>query len=262
MATELKLHISEQNGKSVIAESYFTSPLKLGTPHTGSDRLEVVLMMASAGILKGDCFRYEIVCGRNTKAFLTEQSYSKIFDTGEGKAEKNQTITVSEGASLYYRPCAVIPFGGSSFQGKMDVKLEADSEFAYADILAAGRIGMGERFRFRKYSNRICVSAEDRPVWIDNCLLVPGRMETEGMLFFDGFTHQGTFYYYGTAEKEEILLNYFSGKTEMSQEEEKKRICLKYGVSKALKGVCIRILAYTAQDIEDFFDITEKLLNL
>lgn len=289
MATELKLHIAERNGKSVITESYFTSPLKLGTPHTGRDRLKVVLMMASAGILKGDSFHYEIVCGANTKTLLTEQSYSKIFDTGEGRAEKIQTITVSEGASLYYRPCAVIPFSGSSFQGKTEIKLEADSEFAYADIMAAGRIGMGERFRFRKYGNRVCVSEADKPVWIDNCLLVPERMEAEGMLFFDGFTHQGTFYYYGTAEKEEMLSDYFSGKPEVSQAkffsegqetekgllkslgeeaegqtgfQENERVYLRCGVSKALKGVCVRILAYTAQDIEDIFDRIEELLKL
>ena len=67
MLTELKLQIVRKNGRSIIGDSYFTSPLKLGTPDAERDRLNVVFMMASAGILKGDEFVYNIRCGERNE---------------------------------------------------------------------------------------------------------------------------------------------------------------------------------------------------
>lgn len=252
MATELKLHIGVKNGRSVITEQFFTSPLKLGLPRIDGERLEIILMMASAGILKGDSFQYEIYCEENTKTLLTEQSYSKIFDTGEGGAEKFQRITVEKNASLYYRPCAVIPFANSTFDGNMIVHVCENSEFAYADIVTAGRVGMGEKFLFRHYRNKVCVLEEERFAWMDHCLLEPDSMALDNMIFFDSYTHMGTFYYYGSPQKEELLL-------ELTPEDNERML---WGISKALKGVCIRILAQTAQDIEETFDKIEEILEL
>lgn len=252
MATELKLHIGRRHKKSVVTEQFFTSPLKLGMPRTEGERLEIVLMMASAGILKGDSFQYEICCEENTKTFLTEQSYSKIFDTGEGGAEKKQNITIEKNASLYYRPCAVIPFANSTFDGDMTVHVNVDSEFAYADIVTAGRVGMGEKFLFRHYRNKVCVLEGESFAWMDHCLLEPDSMELDNMIFFDSYTHMGTFYYYGSPQKEELLL-------ELTAEDNERIL---WGISKAYKGVCIRILAHSAQDIEETFDKIEEILEL
>lgn len=250
MTTQLMLQIKNQDGHSVIEDCYFTSPLKIGTPRYAGNRLYIVLMMASAGILKGDLFDYEIVCHTRSRVHLTEQSYSKIFDTGEGEAKKHLTIRLEEKASLYYNPCAIIPFGGSSFDADTQIVLSTDSEFAYSDIVTAGRIGMGEQFAFRRYHSRVCVSLEDKPVWLDHCLLEPERMMLQKLVFFDGYTHQGTFYYYGTQEKMKRIAEYETN------------LPVSYGVSTALQGICVRVLAHTAQDIEELFAEIAVMLEL
>lgn len=242
--TQLRLDIGLSGTKSRIADSYFTSPLKLGTPNMDGDRLKVVLMMASAGILKGDSFAYSINCQPYTKLLLTEQSYTKIFQTGDVGAKKDQKIQIGEGASLYYYPCAVIPFAGSRFDSSLYVNMQGNSEFAYTDIVTAGRVGMGERFQYTHFSNRVTVCVEGRPVWIDNCFLEPQSMDLENMLFFDGFTHQGVFYYYGDSKKEALLLQYCHAESEH----------VVYGASRAIKGVCVRALSNTAQNIEELFE--------
>ena len=56
MTTELRLCVGIENGKSAITDRYFTSPLKLGMAVSRGDRLQIILMMASAGILKRDEF--------------------------------------------------------------------------------------------------------------------------------------------------------------------------------------------------------------
>ena len=180
--TQLRLDIGLSGKKSSITDCYFTSPLKLGIPNTEGDRLKVVLMMASAGILKGDSFAYSINCQPHTKLLLTEQSYTKIFQTGDVGAKRVQKIQIGEGASLYYHPCATIPFAGSRFDSSLHVNMNRDSEFAYTDIVTAGRVGMGERFFYTHFSNRVTVCVEERPVWIDNCFLEPQSMDVESMI--------------------------------------------------------------------------------
>lgn len=262
MTTELKLQIGKlPTGKSYIQEQYFTSPLKLGTPHSTSDRLSIILMMASAGILKGDRFAYDICCEAGTKTMITEQSYAKIFDTGEGAACKEQTIRLKENASLIYRPCTVIPFAGSSFEGDLRVDMSETGEFLYSDILAAGRVGMGEKFAFRRYRNRVSVERDGQPVWIDNCFLEPNVRMADDMLHFDRYTHIGTFYYCGPKQKEEQLLDFFYRECHNADSRDTKEEPMTTAASHAREGICIRALAYMAQDIEELFDKLVKVLE-
>ena len=74
MVTELRLKMCSTQAGTQVSERYFTNPLKLGFPRTYGKRRKVVLMMASAGVLKGDCFDYYIECAQNAKMVLTEQS--------------------------------------------------------------------------------------------------------------------------------------------------------------------------------------------
>lgn len=254
MITELRLQIEQQGTSSEVTECYFTSPLKIGIPNYYAKRITIYLMMASPGLLQGDEFLYRICCKEGSRALLTDQSYGKIFDTGSGGARKHQEITVEGGASLYFRPCAMIPFKNSSFIGETIVNLNKNSEFAYVDCMAAGRVGMGELFAFRKFQNKIKVRIDGRLVWMDHCLLEPEQMPVKGLVFFSGFTHQGTFYYYGPIEKQEIILHH----SWESKDEEP----IEIGCSQLVAGVVLRILAHSAQEIEETFQKLASLLEL
>lgn len=254
MKTELRLSIGCLNDTTDITDVYFTSPLKIGTPAGYNDRFNVVFMMASAGLLKGDRLDYDIYCGERTRTRMTDQSYTKIFNTGEGSVSRHQKITVAKDASLFYCPLGTIPFKNSRFNGETEVYLHEDSEFLLRDLWAAGRIGMGESFEFTHYRSRTIVYVDDRPAFLDHCLLEPEKMDLSGPVFMDGRTHQGTFYYYGPEEKQRSLLEF----------DPKHKICggpVLYGSSRCSKGVGIRILAQSAVDIERIFDILEAMLD-
>ena len=108
---------------------------------------------------------------------ITEQSYTKIFDTGDGAAFRKQQITLNGNASLYYRPSAVIPFQNSTFDGENDIYLDENSEFAWSDIMTAGRIAMNEQFLFKHYRNRVRVFINNKLIWMDHCLLEPAHIQ-------------------------------------------------------------------------------------
>ena len=187
---------------------------------------------------------------------LYEQSYTKIFDTGKGRAYKRKHISLHGTASLYDQSSVVIPFQNSWFESDTVVDLQRNSEFAWADILAGGRIAMQERFAFRHYRSCMCVKIEGNPVWLDQCLLEPEWMDAEGIYFFDGYTHQGSFYYYGTKEKQKRILQWRNLAVNRWKE------LAIIGVSEAKQGICVRALANAAQNLEEIFADLAQLLEL
>lgn len=116
---------------------------------------------------------------------------------------------------------------------------------------------MNERFLLKHYRNCVRVFLDNRLIWMDHCLLEPSRLNLDGMLFFDQYTHQGTFYYYGFEEKQCILFDWYKNYLSTPQNTE-----VSIGMTQCLSGICVRVLASTAQGIEELFDELAGMLNL
>lgn len=231
----LKLTAENRNGRTVISQSEFTSPLKIANPFYRDGYTEVMMMAASAGILEGDEYDIEITVRENASLKFTAQSYSKIFKADKTGAKQRVRITVENGGSLIYMPCPVIPFADSVFDSRTEVRLYGDSRFVMTDILACGRTAMKERFAFKSYRSRTAVYADDKMCFLDNQKLVPSETELSGIGFFENRSHTGMMYLYG---KEPNI-------TENDR--------LEAAVTNACKGVCIRAAGDSADEICRYF---------
>jgi urease accessory protein len=194
---KLYIETAYENGKTVIYDCFFTSPFKITKPLMVNDMAEIMIMQASAGILEGDNHEIEIKIHSGSHVIITGQSYTKLFRMENGHARQNVKISVEKDGFLCYLPCPVIPFGESEFIGTNDIRLEKGSRFVMQDIIACGRSGMGEKFKFRKYHSRTIVHEEERIVFADNTRLVPCEFDISGIGFYENFTHQGMAYFYG-----------------------------------------------------------------
>jgi urease accessory protein len=194
---ELFLKTEVQQGLTVIADCFFTAPLKVAKPFYRPAGTEIMLMCASPGMLEGDSHQLEFVLGAGSSALITEQSYMKLFKMECQAARRQVKITVEEGAACRYLPLPVIPFAGSRFQGRTDVYLARTSRFFLCDILACGRVGMGERFLFSDYVSRLAIHVEGRLVFLEHTRLLPSQAEIGGIGFFEGYAYQGLIYLYG-----------------------------------------------------------------
>lgn len=58
------------NGRTVIADSFFSSPIKIAKPFYYSDHTEIMMMTASAGMLDGDDYDIEINVKENASLVL------------------------------------------------------------------------------------------------------------------------------------------------------------------------------------------------
>jgi urease accessory protein len=168
----------------------------------------------------------------NTRTVISEQSYRKLFNTGDDFSQQNMKIQVGENASLYYVPYPVIPFEGSRFRSRTEINLRSSSKIIYGEILACGREGMGEKFAFAEFLSRTCVSVDGKPVFLDNSRLLGGEADFSGIGFFENYSCQGVFFLYGISE---ITL----------PESES----IQAAVSRSSAGYTVRVLANSANEL-------------
>jgi urease accessory protein len=199
--SELSITTAFQNGRTGIADCFFTSPLKVAKPFFHDDNyIEIMVMCASPGMLPGDRYDMRFYVSDNTKTIISWQSYQKLFNSGNGAAEQNTRIQVEENAVLCYLPYPVIPFAGSRFRAQTDITLRSSSKLIFGEIVTCGRHGMGERFAFSELTSRTTVSIGDRLVFLDNSRLFAEEADFAGLGFFEGYACQGFFYLYGYSD--------------------------------------------------------------
>ena len=238
--SRLYLRAEKHGDRTVITESSFTSPLKIASPFYHRDYTEIMMMSASAGMLEGDEYDIRIhVCEGATLKF-TGQSFDKIFNCSDGgRIIRKVKINVESGGKLIYMQQPAIPFAGSCFCGETDVRLREGSVFVIQDVLSCGRAAMDEKFDFREYRSRISVKKEGKLVFLDNVRLSPEEINLSGTGFYEGYTHSGMMYVYGT------------DLSDIPENEEA-------SVTSAAAGKCVRMLSDSAQSITDFF---ENMIN-
>ena len=233
--SRLYLRAERQGDRTVITESQFTAPLKTAVPFYRDEFTEVMMMSASAGMLEGDEFDIRIHVCQGASLKVSGQSFDKLFKCSENGITRRVKINVESGAQLIYMQPPAIPFACSRFSGETDVRLRSDSVFVIQDVLSCGRTAMEEYFMFSEFRSRLSVKRDGRLVFLDNVRLSPGEINLKGTGFFEGHTHSGMMYAYGTELKDVP-----EG--------------MDAAVTDAAAGKCVRMLSESSQSITDVFE--------
>jgi urease accessory protein len=234
--SELRLKTENHGGKTVVTDCRFTAPLKVAKPFYHASYTEVMVMQASAGLLAGDTYDMAITASSGARCAVTGQSYTKVFRAdGETGASSRVRLDVGDGATLVWLSSPVIPFGGSRYDARTDVYLHEGARFFLCDILACGRVGMGERFAFTSYRAKTAVHVGEKLVFLDNTRLLPSKYDVSATGFFEGRTHMALLYLYGCGD--------FALPASESVEA---------AASCAAQGVCVRALGDSAQALSEF----------
>ena len=220
----------QKNGRTILTECCFSAPMKIARPFYHDDFTEVMVMSASAGFLEGDRYDISMSLTEHASLKLTGQSYTKVFRASQYGAVQNMKVTMKNNSTLACLLPPIIPFSGSMFRNQVEIHLECGCQLLLCEIISCGRIGMGERFAWKKLQTRTIVYQDDIPVFLDSQMLLPHHNSCSGIGFFEGHTHIGTIYTYG-AEDAVLPDQFIASKT------------------RAAKGMCIRILADSTEEI-------------
>ncbi|MDR1712723.1 MAG: urease accessory protein UreD [Coriobacteriales bacterium] len=175
-ASRLYLRIAANAGRSYLAESSFTAPLKVLEPfYDTQGRMLLTLITVSAATMAGDVQDIELELAADASARISSQAFEKLHAMPAGsQASRRITARIGSGATLDYSPLPTIPFADSAFVGSLHFELaDTTSRLFYSDILAAGRIAAGERFAMRRWCNCVELYQQGRLAWMDNLVLEP-----------------------------------------------------------------------------------------
>ena len=177
------------DNKNIIDKVFFTPPFKIIQPLEYGDFAEIMLLCVSAGLMKDDTQEIHLRIGEKSKILLSTQSYEKIHNTQDGKAQRNTQIVVEKDAFLRYSPLPCIPFENSSFEAHTNVFLHEDCRFYYDEIFCAGRVAIGETFAFKQFASKIAPYAQNNLIFFENMRLIPAQMPLQSLCMFYHHTH-------------------------------------------------------------------------
>ena len=215
----IQLSCRREGEKTYLDDRYFDIPYKL--THYGNplftDYLEMILMSASPGIMEGDLLNLKVHCKEGAEMKFYTQSYNKIHQMPHGKpAVQTCDYLLEDHAKLQYIPHPTIPYAHSIFLAKNNIHLKKTSHLIWGDIISGGRIHSGERFALKSYHTQTKVFVDEKLILFDNQKIEPETQPVEELLFFEGYTHQGTLLIISTyaddfkKELDEILLEQFT----------------------------------------------------
>lgn len=188
----LKLAGDPATGRTVVREQYSQVPLFAQKPMYLEESLPSMAYMyiisPSGGILQGDEYRVDISLADGAQAHLTTQGATRIYKMDEDFAAQQISITVDRGCYLEYIPDQIIPYAGSRFYQKTNIKVHQDATAVYSEIISAGRAASGELFQYDVCYLRIHGSdLEGNLKFVDTAVLEPKTtdMKALGMMECD-----------------------------------------------------------------------------
>jgi len=177
----LQLQFSERRGRTVLAHSMHTGPLRVQRAFypEADGCCHVYLLHPPGGLAIGDKLEISaaVECG---SALLTTPSAAKIYGTGslvENGAlaqEQCNELHLGDEACLEWLPQETIVFDRAQVSLSTRVHLGLNSKFLVWDIVRLGRIASGETFTRGTCQQRLEVWRAGRPLFLEKNLIKAG----------------------------------------------------------------------------------------
>ena len=196
----LRAEFCLRDGRTALADTYFTAPLKLAKPFPdlATGGLAVTVMDASPGMMDGDRYVMEWRIGPGASAAVTTQAYGRVHPCPRDGASQSVRIFVGEGASLVYAPQPAMLYADAAFKGSLTAELSSGASLIILDTLCAGRVHYGgEAFRYRLYENELTVIAQGKTALASRVRFAPGEQMLRLPGVFERDTHVGALYGFG-----------------------------------------------------------------
>lgn len=153
------------------------------------------IMSMAGGILGGDSHQMDITLGANTMVHLTTQGATRIYDTGSDVARQVAHITLGQGSYLEFVPDQIIPYSNSRYLQDTRMVVDDSATLVYSEILASGRLAMGESFQYNTCSLRTeATNQSDIVRFVDAARIEPDSRNPAEYGIMGEYTVSGTAY--------------------------------------------------------------------
>jgi urease accessory protein len=167
----VRLELVSAGSKTRLASCYQQVPLRVHQLDLGTAQPALVyLLNPTAGLFDGDAHLVKVHAGRDTRAFVTGQSATRIHPCLHGYSTQQWQICLDAGAIMVVLPGPALPFQGCRYYQRVVVNLAEGAHLIWGDLWLPGRYARGaesERFRFRMLMQDLTVYQAGRLVFRD-----------------------------------------------------------------------------------------------
>ncbi|KHA51954.1 urease accessory protein UreD [Sulfitobacter geojensis] len=142
--------------------------LKLVFPQTHRKQAEAVFVNTAGGITGGDRFALDVDVQTGAALAMTTQAAERAYRAQTGEIGKVTTrLTVQNDATLHWLPQELILFDHCALKRRLDIRLAARARFLMVEPVVFGRAAMPEVLSNVTFQDRISITRDDRPLYID-----------------------------------------------------------------------------------------------
>lgn len=182
-------------GQSVLASQSFRAPMHLSKPWREGGTLVVNVVNQTAGLLSGDRIDTRVRVETGASLLLTTPSASRAHPTPGGRIELHQHFSIASGARLEVFPEMFIPHAGTTCSQHTRIEIEPGGELLWIDVLAPGRVAMGESFAYQRLDWRTDIFLGDRPIVRERSPLAPDQPNLAALRKVFPNAYYGTIYW-------------------------------------------------------------------
>jgi urease accessory protein UreH len=192
-SARLELRFERRGGATKLVDAYVEPPFCVRRAFDVGGAAYVIIVCSGPGIFGGDTIRQTIHLGAGARAVLTSQSSLQVHPSACGSAAQiDQQFTVEDEGELHGEWDPVIPFADSRVVQRTLLRLAPTARLWWSDAVMAGRIGRGERWRFRDLAHELRLEVARSLVYLERYRLAPSEKRLDARWIASDATHIGT----------------------------------------------------------------------
>ena len=161
----LRLSFERRGAVTALTGCRSILPLQVLAPVALDDPAAVVsILNPTGGLLGGDRLSIEVDVAAGAHAVLTTPSATRVYRADGAPTVQTVRLRLRPGAVVEWVPDHTIPFAGSALRQAFDVELDETASLVLVDAFSAGRIALGEAWRFALLES--AMSIRDRCGWL------------------------------------------------------------------------------------------------
>ncbi|HKQ62649.1 MAG TPA: urease accessory protein UreD [Candidatus Polarisedimenticolaceae bacterium] len=154
----LRLSFERRGAVTALTGCRSTLPLQVLAPVALDDPAAVVsILNPTGGLLGGDRLSIEVDVAARAHAVLTTPSATRVYRADGAPTVQTVRLRLGPGAVVEWVPDHTIPFAGSALRQAFDVELDETAALVLVDAFSAGRIALGEAWRFALLESAISI---------------------------------------------------------------------------------------------------------
>jgi urease accessory protein len=172
----LSLSYVRDGKRTLLAERRHAGPLVVQKSlyPEGDAVCQNVIIHPPGGIVGGDTLAVNVDAGPCTHAQLTTPGAAKCYRSGGAFARQRIRLRAAHGAVLEWLPQETIVFDASKIELELSIELFDDARFLGWDVVCLGRTAAGERFDHGALRQRLTLTRDGMPVFVERAVLNGG----------------------------------------------------------------------------------------